>query len=142
MNPYRQVEAPAKSKRGLRDTVSAGMSAILAGMFGSSQAQPNAQLSSPTQVIGDTLKEGGFYHLHETQIFTPGAMNWALDPFQETPVQPIWGNAFLRTPNTFSPYQRPQVIINQQVPVRGVGGLVAGQMINEPLIYPSPEQGS
>ncbi len=142
-NLYRQRSQPAPSKKGFRDKVAGGLGSILRGMFGTvSVNKPAEQLSSPQQVIGDTTREGGFYHLHETQLITPGTMNWALDPFQETPIQPIWGNAFLRRPNTFSPRQRPQVIVNQGVPVRGIGGVIAGQIEHEPLQYPPVEQGS
>jgi len=115
------------------------MGRILAGAFGF--GSPNSQLSSPSQVIGDTKAEGGVYYMHEGDLFTPGTGNWVLDATFETPTDTIWGHAFLRTPNTFKVSQPPQVYSNPTVVTDGLGGPLAGQIILQPLMEPAPEQG-
>lgn len=70
----------------------------------------------------------------EGDLFTPGAQNYVYEPvFERTPLQTIWGAGFLRTPNTFSPIQSPQVWSQPNVFTNGIGGLVAGQLVLQPL---------
>lgn len=135
------MSLPTQRKRVPTDILASGMSRIFQGVFGgASKVQPNT--SAPENVIGDTRREAGFYHMHEGDIFNPGTGNWVLDPFQETALNTIWGHGFLRKPNTFNPVQPPQVYSSPTVTTRGIGGLVAGQIAFQPMIEPGPEQGS
>ena len=78
-----------------------------------------------------------YYHF-EGDLFTPGAENYVFESrFERTALQTIWGNAFLRTPNTFSPVQPPQVFSPPHVVTSGIGGVVAGQMALQPLEFES-----
>jgi hypothetical protein len=79
--------------------------------------------------------EPGLYFYHEGDIFTPGAQNWVFEPSTELPLQTIWGMAFLRKPNTFNPLQPPQVYAQPTVKNSGLGGLQAGSIELEPLLY-------
>lgn len=123
----------------IRDVLVSGMRAIGSGLFGI--ASPNLQLSAPQMVQGDTPQESGLYGFREGPIFTPGAMNYVLQPFQETPVQPIWGHGFLRNPAAWNMLQPPQVYSSPTVVVNGMGGPVAGFFELQPLLDRAPEQG-
>ena len=121
---------PATRKRYASEPVqlSGGLVGILQGIFG--MGSPASQLSSSTEVGGQV---GGFYALHEGDLFTPGTQNWVLDPSLETPLQTNWGNGFLRRPNTFAPFQPPQVYSFPNVRAVGIGGVTAGQIVTQPL---------
>jgi hypothetical protein len=83
------------------------------------------------------ILEGALYHFHEGDIFFPGAPLYVYEPrFERTPLQGIWGNAFLRVPNTFNPVQPPQVMSVPRVKPNGIGGLQAGTFALEPLEEP------
>jgi hypothetical protein len=45
----------------------------------------------------------------------------------------VWGRGFLRTPNTFSPRQPAQLYTVASTALYGIGGVVAGQIITQPL---------
>jgi len=124
-----------RKRRPSENVITGGLVRIFQGAFGIGDA--GDELSSSAQVGG----QRGIYHFHEGDLFTPGTGNWVLDPSLEVPLNTIWGNAFLRTPNTFNPIQPPQVYANQTVSTVGLGGLVAGQIIFQPLQEPAPEQG-
>lgn len=119
----------------------AGLGRIMSGVFG--MGSPASQLSSPAQVEGEN-GPGAFYAFHEGDLFQPGTGNWVFEPSLETPLNTIWGHAFLRTPNTFNPVQPPQIYSNPNITVNGLGGPIAGQIIFQPLIDPTtaPEQGA
>lgn len=85
------------------------------------------------QVQSARDKEGGPYHFYQTDLFTPGTGNWAMDPSHETPVATDWGHGFLRRPNTFMCVGPSQVFAHQAAPMIGVGGVVPGQLWNQPL---------
>lgn len=127
--------AALRNRRPSENIIAGGLIGVLRGAFGIGDA--GDELSSPAQVAG----RRGLYHFHEGDLFTPGTGNWVLDPSLETPLNTIWGRAFLRTPNTFNPLQQPQVYANQTVVPNGIGGLVAGQIVFQPLQEPAPEQG-
>lgn len=131
---------PGTRKRWPTERVAGGIRSILYGVFGA--GQPTARTSSPSQIGGDTRQEGGYYHMHEGDIFEPGTGNWVFDPFQETPIQPIWGHAFLANPNFMHPTQPPQIYSDPTVKPTGIGGLVAGQFAFPVLIDQAPEQGA
>jgi len=100
---------------------------IMNGLFGVSAPQDNS--SAQVRIGGPR----NFYNFHEGDLFTPGTQNYALEYPFELPVVTLWGNAFLRKPNTFSPIQHPQVYSNPTVRINGIGGLVAGQIAFQPL---------
>lgn len=75
------------------------------------------------------------YFFHEGDLFTPGSQNWVFEPTTELPLVTIWGNAFLRRPNTFAPFQPPQVWAQPNVFINGIGGLQTGTVEMEPLLY-------
>jgi hypothetical protein len=103
------------------EQISGGMSRIRLGLFGTGVAQfPGAE------VTGQFDFEG-IYNYHEGDLFSPGAGNWVFEPNFELPLVTIWGNAFLRRPNTFRETQPPQVWSNPTVVQNGIGGLQAGE---------------
>jgi hypothetical protein len=111
--------------------VTGGIVRIITGLFGTGDtrgvAQVNPNASTP------------IYRYHEGDVFLPGTGNWVFEPGFELPMQTIWGNAFLRKPNTFNPLQVPQLYSNPTVVNNGLGGLQAGIMQLEPLINPEGE---
>lgn len=106
---------------------SGAASRIFAGIFGVAN-NPAANLSAEVDTTNATL-----YRYHEGDLFTPGAQNYVFEYPFEFPLQTIWGIGFLRTPNTFSPYQPMQKYSNPNVVINGVGGLQAGQIVHQPL---------
>jgi hypothetical protein len=113
--------------------VSGALSRIRAGLFGIGNSDAG-KLVTPG---GDfnPAEASGPYRFHEGDLFNPGAENYVFDSPYELPMQTIWGNAFLRTPNTFNPLQSPQVYSWPNVKPNGIGGLVAGQMALQGLEF-------
>ena len=109
------------------NTQSGGMNRILAGLFGVS----NPRTNSSAQVAVPGKK--ALYHYHEGDLFTPGTENYVFDYPFEFPLQTIWGIAFLRRPNVFNPLQPNQVYSNPNVVINGIGGLIAGQLVTQPI---------
>lgn len=114
------------------EQISGGMVRIRYGDFGS---------GSPAYAFADVdplgllqFRAAGLYSYHEGDLFTPGTGNFVFEPNYELPLQTIWGNAFLRTPNTFNPLQHPQVWSQPNVFNNGIGGLEAGQLELQPLL--------
>jgi len=69
----------------------------------------------------------------EGDLFTNGALHMVYESvFERTPLFTIWGNAFLRTPNTFNPIHPPDANYANVV-TNGIGGWVTGQMALQPL---------
>lgn len=108
-------------------TVTGANSRIFAGLFGT--ANPRTNSSAEVAVPG----RKALYHYHEGDLFTPGTENYVFDYPFEFPLQTIWGRAFMRKPNTFDPFQPPQVQSNANILINGIGGLVAGQFAMQPL---------
>lgn len=137
---------PSERKRYPTEIVVGGLSRIMAGVFGTGRPQAIGGSSSPQEVEGDTKHEGGLYHMHEGETFLPGTGNWVLDPFSETPLNTVWGHGFLRVPNTFLPFATSdsQIYSLPTVKQSGIGGLIAGQFVLQPLLdsIPSPETGA
>jgi hypothetical protein len=119
------------SKPPQKNVTSGGLSRILQGLFG--RSTPAATLDAEVPLPG----KKALYQFHEGDLFTPGAMNYVFDPFQELPMNTIWGHGFLRNPNTFNPEQPPPVASippgTRYIRINGIGGLVAGQMAMQPL---------
>jgi hypothetical protein len=113
-----------------RNVLSGAMSRILAGLFGPSDPKAN----SSAEVV---QPKKSLFQFHEGDLFTPGTGNYALDPFQELPLQTIWGHAFLRKPDPWHPIGPVPVAFvppgTSYVRINGIGGLVAGQMAMQPL---------
>lgn len=112
---------------------SGALTRIMAGLFGS-----GSPVEATVTPGGDTDPKGlgeqvAIYHYHEGDLFTPGAMNYVFEPAFELPLVTIWGNAFMRTPNTFSVRQPPPPVAYPNVVTNGLGGVVAGQMILQGL---------
>lgn len=104
------------------DKQSGALSRIMKGIFGT--ANPIGFTSS-LQVA--TPGPQSLYHYHEGDVFTAGAPGYVFEYPFEYPIMTIWGNAFLRRPNVFSPYQPAQVFSQPNVVINGIGGLQAGE---------------
>jgi hypothetical protein len=111
------------------DTQTGAISRLFAGLFG----KPNpVSYGQSAQVEPPPRK--GFYHYVEGDQFSAGSPSFIYEPTTElTPVYPFWGRAFLRTPNTFLPYQPAQIMSEQTVMLGGLGGLQAGQFVLQGL---------
>lgn len=115
-------------KRKPSEQISGANSRIRLGVFGEGSPTPYAFLDV------DPNGAAGIYHYHEGDLFTPGSGNFVFEPNFELPLQTLWGNAFLRKPNTFNPIQPPQIWSQPNVVQNGIGGLQAGQMELQPLL--------
>jgi hypothetical protein len=93
---------------------------------------PQGSPISADQLVGG-LGSSPLYNYHEGDLFTPGTGNFVFEINLELPLVTIWGNAFLRTPNVFNPYQPPPIIMQNNVTQGGLGGLQAGGIQFEPL---------
>lgn len=121
-NPKLRTRVPS-------EIVSGGNSRINAGVFGVGSPY------SGSEAVAGAGDFDGIYSYHEGDLFTPGAQNWVFELNFELPLVTIWGKAFLRTPNTFNPLQNPQVYSQPNVMNNGIGGLQAGQIELEPLLF-------
>jgi hypothetical protein len=89
----------------------------------------------PEHEVVTGLTADAIARYHEGDVFFPGAQNYVYEPtLERTAIQGMWGRAFLRTPNTFNPFQHPQVYSHPNVKTNGIGGLVAGQLVGQPLL--------
>ncbi len=77
----------------------------------------------------------GVYRGHPGDVFLPGAGNWVFEPrFGLPPIQLIGAAIYAgRAP---SPVQRQIIRTVHATTTAGLGGLVAGQMITQPLNTP------
>lgn len=107
-----------------------GLLRVMAGAFG--LGDPRRGLATQ-EVASARDKEGGPYNLAEGDVFLPGTGNFYIDPTHETPLFTVWGHAFLRRPNSIMAFQPPQMFSHQMSSLYGIGGVVAGQIINQPL---------
>ena len=118
-----------------KPTTFAVFKSVFAGLFG--QGNPILDTTRDAQAAAQgqaTKKAQPFYQYHIGDLFTPGTQNFVFEPTTElTPLTTIWGNAFLRTPNTFPVHQPPQVWANYSKYINGIGGLIAGQYALQPL---------
>lgn len=120
---------PALRQRVPSEIVVGAANQIQLGAFGVSNPIGSSMIVNP-------FSAGPLYNFHEGDLFTPGTGNWVFESiFELNPLLTIWGNAFLRRPNTFNPIQPPQVMSQPHVLNNGIGGLQAGTMDLEPLIY-------
>lgn len=75
---------------------------------------------------------GPIYNFHRGQILEPGTQNLVFEPGFELPTFPVAkGVANLQQLNVLQP---PQIVVQQQVPLSGIGGLTAGQMALQQLL--------
>lgn len=109
-----------------------GFSRLMRGLFGS--ATPDASMTAEVVLPNH---RNGFYAFHEGDQFTAGAPSFAFEYPNELPMLTIWGRSFLRTPNTFLPYQPPQVISEANITINGIGGLQVGQFVLQGLEEPN-----
>lgn len=92
----------------------------------------------------------GLYHTHAGDIFLPGAGNAVFEPLFQLPSIQLIGSAIYAGPvnqpgvtrRYFQTIQPPQVFINKTAPIAGVGGVIAGQLIHQPLSVPDTSNGS
>ena len=68
----------------------------------------------------------------KTEYANPGAMNYAFVPNMTLPPHAVEAGANL-TADQLRVFQPVQVIINHGVPAAGLGGLIAGQFVGQPL---------
>lgn len=129
----RYVSEPVSVPQG---KIVAGLARIAAGVWG--LGNPRSGLAME-QVSLDPEKSSGFYHVFEGDLFTPGTGNWVVEPTHDGPVNMRWGHGFLRNPNTFNPIQSPQVYSAPASQIYGIGGLIAGQIITQPLSEPAAQ---
>ena len=113
-----------------------GLADIAMGIWGVGSPQAGLAMQNVGQVAS---KQTGVYQYHQGDLFTPGTGNWAFEPSHDGPVQPIWGAAFLRQPNTFNPIQHPQQYTYAAASVYGLSGQIAGQIITQPLSEPAAQ---
>ena len=114
-------------QRMVSEVISGANARIAGGLWGQ---------GSPAYDVNDVDPRSaapGIYFYHEGDLFTPGAGNFVFEPWFELPLVTIWGNAFLRRPNTFKVFQPAQVMVQPTLVNNGIGGLQAGQMELEPL---------
>jgi len=119
---------PSLRPRIQSEIVAGGNTEIRHGSFGSGSPENPYAFVNP-------FGSAGIYSYHEGDIFLPGAQNFVFEPNFELPLVAVWGNAFLRTPNTFKPLQPPQIFANPTLVTNGIGGLQAGSIELEPLLY-------
>ena len=120
----------AKPRVGPSFAITGAFSRIAAGVFG--KGSPVGGMTG--QEVGQTAAHrAGYYQFYEGDYWSPGTANWVLDPVYDGPLHTVWGSAFLRTPNTFNPLQRPQVYAPPTTLLYGPGGQVPGQLFTQPL---------
>lgn len=118
---------PATRKRQSPWQISGAITRIMQGTFGTGSPV------SSDQLVGGTFGPTAVYH--EGDLFTPGSGNFVFEPTFENPMQTIWGNSFPRRTGAFPPLQPPQLYANPNVVLNGIGGLQAGTMELEPLMF-------
>lgn len=78
----------------------------------------------------------GLYHVHHGDVFLPGAGNIVFEPLFSLPLIQLIGAATYAGPAP-DPLQRtPQIFVSQSATVAGIGGMVAGQFMTQPLNVP------
>jgi hypothetical protein len=84
----------------------------------------------------------GLYHYHSGDVFLPGAGNAAFEPAFQLPVIQLIGYGIYAGPAP-SPIQRaPQIYVSHAATVAGLGGVIAGQFVTQPLNVPDTSNGS
>jgi hypothetical protein len=128
------IDAPLPAKiPPQRNFSSGGFSRLMNGLFGVSTGDAGSQSA---QVMVPHPKNG-FYAFHEGDQFTAGAPSFVFDYPNELPLYTIWGRAFLRKPNTFVPFNEPQMVSQANIVINGIGGLQAGQFVLQGLEEPN-----
>lgn len=92
-------------------------------------------------MLPDVENIPGGYSYHEGDLFTPGAMNYVFEPNTELPLMTIWGFGLLYPSGNFDPRQPAPPVSQNTIVNNGVGGLVAGTMVLQPLSMQGNEQG-
>lgn len=75
----------------------------------------------------------GLYYMHHGDVFLPGAGNIVFEPKFALPVIQLIGAAIYAGHTPFATQRAPQVIAMQAAPVAGLGGLISGQFLTQPL---------
>ncbi len=80
-----------------------------------------------------------FYHMQETRQATAGAMSYAFTPQRLLPPQPLVAGVPVRSRAVLPP---PPVVAIRAGTQQGLGGIVAGQLVLQPLLVPPGSGGS
>jgi hypothetical protein len=73
------------------------------------------------------------YHVHHGDIFLPGAGNIVFEPKFSLPISQLIGAATYAGHTPYATQRPPQIIAFKVVPTAGLGGLISGQFITQPL---------
>ena len=117
------------NKKQIASPVSGANVRIRLGLFGN-----GSPATSAVNEVQSNANSSGIYSYYEGDIFTPGAEAFVFVPNFELPLVTVWGMGFIRNPNTFSPRQPTQLLSNPNVVTNGLGGQMAGQIIQQPLL--------
>ncbi len=83
----------------------------------------------------------GLYHLHQGDVFLPGAGSMVFEPaFGLPPIQLI--GAAIYAGAAPHPLQPPQIRTTLTTTTAGIGGQIAGQLIGAPLFTPEGGNGN
>lgn len=77
------------------------------------------------------------YSWRKTEYANPGAENYAFVPNMTLPPHAIQAGANLVV-DQIRVFQAPQIFSTVTIPMAGYGGLVAGQLVGQPLSEESP----
>jgi hypothetical protein len=88
----------------------------------------------PQGTINDIVHPG-FYHLRQTRPFSRGAMSYAWQRAYTDPYFTIYATQNLAGSFNAFPQNAP-IPVPQAVTAAGLGGLVAGQWMLQPLLVP------
>ena len=90
----------------------------------------------------------GVYAFHEGELMLPGSPSFVFEPTFELPIKGWWGagsgvnQGFAITGNMgnqpYNPQQPPQIYSYQGVKTSGIGGLQAGGVAFQPLLFSIP----
>jgi hypothetical protein len=119
----------------LRKRLPSNSNIVSGGNAGFFRASPVGSPVSGDQMVGLARPADPMAFYHQGDLFTPGTVNFVFELNLELPVVTIWGNAFLRTPNTFKPIPPPPLIAEPRIFHSGIGGLQAGQLDLQGLEY-------
>lgn len=127
---------PFMRPRQASELVTGAQTRIRMGLFGSGSPAFAAVDVDPNP------HTGGVSNYHEGALFSPGTGNFVFESGFENPLQTVWGRGFIRNPNTFKVTQPPQLYSNPQLQQNGLGGLMAGQIIGQPLLLTNENGGT
>ena len=84
----------------------------------------------------------GFYHYHYGDVFLPGSQNVVFQPAFTLPMIQLIGAAIYAGPAPNPRQRSPQIFVTQAAPIAGLGGMISGQFVTQPLNIPDTTNGS